>query len=99
MKSRSVNLFLALLSGILLALMIHTNSILAQYSIPILASWVTHGVGSLPSFFLIIILCTKTKSNTPEHPRRFPFWAYLGGIAGAMVVVLTSVSVNSTLGI
>ena len=56
MKGHSKDWFLALLAGLLLALMIDYNSLMAKHSTPLFASWVAHGVGSMVAFFFVITL-------------------------------------------
>jgi len=49
MKWHSCEWVLALIGGLLLALMIDFNSTMAEHSSPLFASWVAHGIGTLGS--------------------------------------------------
>ncbi|UXI03112.1 DMT family transporter [Photobacterium sp. TY1-4] len=94
------NVVLALSGGITLASMIAINSYLATFSSPLLASWLAHGVGAITSLILVVTanLWHRTKLGLPIVAG-VPFWAYLGGIPGAMTVILAAVTVNSPLGL
>lgn len=94
------NVMLALTGGITLASMIAINSYLATYSSPLLASWLAHGVGAVTSLILVVMvnLWHRTKLGLPIVAG-VPFWAYLGGIPGALTVILAAVTVNSPLGL
>ncbi|WP_299493910.1 DMT family transporter [uncultured Shewanella sp.] len=98
---------MALFAGGLLALMIDINSGLALVSSPIQASWIAHGVGALVAICLVIIgaiffqghkqYClgkSKWKKKTD-----LPYWIYLGGLPGALTVVLAAITVNSDIGL
>lgn len=96
-KYISIDWVLALIGGLLLALMINYNSVIAKHSTPLFASWITHGIGSISALFLIVAFkqIRKPASFSVKGPR----WAYLGGIPGAITVVLASITVNSYLGL
>jgi transporter family-2 protein len=100
MKGRSTDWLLALAGGSLLALMINFNSLLAKHTTPIFASWVAHAFGAVASLCLVALslrkLSTKGVSQNPQNAKS-PFWFYLGGIPGALTVVLAAVTVNSSL--
>ena len=97
-QGRSVDLILALAAGLLLSLMIHCNSQLARQTSPLMASWIAHAIGTVASLLLFIAFSKTGKSGTPQSVKT-PFWAYLGGIAGAITVVLAAITVNSSLGL
>ncbi|WP_026179799.1 DMT family transporter [Hahella ganghwensis] len=95
---------LALGAGVLLAVMININSQLAEFSSPVVASWVAHGVGGLAAWGLCLVVGSRKHSVAQRQSRgaaagRIPFWCYLGGVPGAMTVVLAAVTVNSPLGL
>lgn len=90
----------ALAGGFLLALMIHYNSLMAKHSTPIFASWVAHGIGAVASLVFIAIFSNIfVAKNETTQKKKGPFWAYLGGIPGALTVVLAAITVNSSLGL
>ena len=78
--------------GLLLALMIAQNGALSRATDPWLASWLAHGVGSLVAGLLWWL------SPRPPTPEAAPPWAWLGGLPGALTVVLAALCLNSPLG-
>lgn len=90
---------LALLAGVLLALMIAINSALAAYTTPFSASWVVHGVGAIGALVLLVAHAKLVKRAKvfAGGARRPPAWSYLGGLPGAFAVALSSIAVNSEL--
>ncbi|WP_298771123.1 DMT family transporter [uncultured Shewanella sp.] len=98
---------MALFAGGLLALMIDINSGLALVNSPIQASWIAHGVGALVAMCLVIIgtlffkgykqYCLKETRRTKTTD--LPYWIYLGGLPGALTVVLAGITVNSDIGL
>ena len=102
MKLRSMDWILAVLGGVILSSMIHLNSLMAKTSTPFLASWIAHGTGTLASLFFTFLFsslsCLKMHA-IPTSNQKAPLWAYLGGIAGAMTVILAAITVNSPLGL
>ena len=100
-RSLPIETVLALISGVILAVMIDWNSLLAQHSDPIFGSWATHGVGTLAS---LCILASGRRDAVPAAgpapaESRWPRWIYLGGIAGAFAVLLAAITVNGPLGL
>ena len=94
---------MALIAGILLALMININSALSTVSSPLFASWAAHGIGAFFAFLLLgstlSIFKKKEKSANTNIALKAPFWSYLGGIPGAFTVVLAAITVNSSIGL
>ncbi|PKG57840.1 hypothetical protein CXF83_06255 [Shewanella sp. Choline-02u-19] len=100
MKTHPFNLSLALAGGITLASMIAINSTLASYSSPLLAAWVAHGIGAITSFIILMFVNIFVAGKMAIRPTAgTPFWAYLGGIPGALTVILAAITVNSPLGL
>lgn len=83
---------LAIAGGVLLALMIEFNSLLARFTSPVYASWVAHGLGGLAALALVAVF-----ARARALPGRPPLWFYLGGIPGALTVILAAIAVNSRL--
>lgn len=79
-----------------MTLMVHLNGELARYANPLFSSWSAHGTGTVAALLLLAILYRPSLAG-PESKTHAPFWAYLGGVAGAATVVLTSIAVNSPL--
>lgn len=95
MKKEILLPLIALLSGVLLTLMIMSNSYLSTFTSPLHASWLTHGTGAVVA--LIIWLTVKTHLPQRRAGKKIPLWCYLGGIPGAFTVLLAAVTVNSPL--
>jgi len=76
-------------TGGLLTLMVHFNGELARYGNALFSSWVAHGTGTVAAIALLAMLFRYRVPAMPEAPRA-PNWAYLGGISGAVTVMLAS---------
>ncbi|MEJ6397147.1 DMT family transporter [Yoonia sp. 208BN28-4] len=93
MQATSPLYFLAAFAtGGLLSLMVLFNGTLAQFGSLYFASFVPHLTGSVAALALLLVLRPKKASTG-----RPPWWAYLGGISGAVTVMLTSATLNSAL--
>ncbi|MCK0095447.1 DMT family transporter [Yoonia sp. F2084L] len=79
-------------TGGLLSLMVLFNGTLAAYGSLFFASWVPHLTGTLAALLFLLIL--KPKRAEAARP---PLWVYLGGVSGAITVMLTSAALNSAL--
>ena len=79
-------------AGGLLSLMVLFNGTLAAYGSLLFASWVPHLTGTVAA--LLILIALRPKRAAPTRP---PLWAYLGGVSGAVTVMLTSATLNSAL--
>ncbi|OBU02088.1 DMT family transporter [Morganella psychrotolerans] len=95
MKKNTVLPLFALLSGVLLTLMIMSNSYLSTFTSPLHASWLTHGIGSVVA--LVIWLSVKRHLPQSKSSGEISRWCYLGGIPGAFTVLLAAITVNSPL--
>lgn len=89
---------IALAAGVVLAVMIQINSQMATYAGPVLASWIAHGLGTIVAVLLIAVSAGISRPSVPATGPA-PAWAYLGGIPGALTVVLAALAVNSSLGL
>lgn len=89
----------AFATGCLLTFMVYFNGELGRYGTPVFASWAAHGTGTLAAAIWLGIgwLITKSSPFVAPGKTRAPLWAYLGGISGAITVILTSITVNSPL--
>lgn len=101
MQKNSTDWLLAFTGGLVLALMINYNSLMAKHSTPVFASWVAHGIGALSSLFFVALFPILFPLKKDIQPLRMkgPFWAYLGGIPGTFTVILAAITVNSSLGL
>ncbi|WP_426237880.1 DMT family transporter [Pararhizobium sp. DWP1-1-3] len=88
---------IALGTGGLLSLMVHLNGELAQFGNPLFSSWVAHGTGTVAALVLLAVFYRIARKSGMNPPA--PFWAYLGGISGAATVSLSSLTVNSPVGL
>lgn len=99
MKWNRIDWLLALLGGFLLALMLDYNGTMSKYSTPLFSAMVLHGVGTIGALFFIAIF-SKALANTKKLDRtdaRIPLLTYLGGIPGAIGVLLAAMLVNTSL--
>jgi bacterial/archaeal transporter family-2 protein len=90
---RPAHLILAFLSGGLLTLMVLCNGTVAAHGTPLFASLAAHGTGALAATLILALV----PGRRPAATGAAPLWAYLGGLSGAVTVMLTSVTVNSAL--
>ena len=85
-------------TGCLLTLMVHFNGELGRYGNALFASWAAHGTGTAAAVVFLGLLWARHKPSTTSAARpKAPWWAYLGGLSGAVTVILTSMTVNSPL--
>lgn len=89
-------MFIAIFSGVLLALMISVNAELAASSSPLQASWLAHCIGSVVAFVLFVIFKDSGKTVLNSHLKK-RYW--FGGIPGAFTVILASITVQSEIGL
>jgi bacterial/archaeal transporter family-2 protein len=78
--------------------MVHFNGQLARYGNALFSSWVAHGTATIAAVAFLAILYCYRAPTMPDAPRA-PYWAYLGGISGAVTVMLASTAVNTPLGL
>lgn len=88
---------IALSSGGLLAMMIFLNGQLATYTSAITSSLIAHFVGIIGSWILWKLI-VKSKKIVP-YSSIAPKWFYLGGVGGALIVVIANITVNSVIGL
>lgn len=91
------HLLLAFGSGGLLTLMVDFNGLVGLHGSPFYSSWVAHGTGTVAAvIFLALLRFRAAEANGAIKPAA-PLWAYLGGVSGAVTVILTSEAVNTPL--
>lgn len=95
---RWIPIALAILGGALLAMMVGMNSQLYLYVSPLASSWIAHGTGAVAALFMLRVLA-KRRPVAKANAIAVPWWAYLGGVSGALLVILAVITVNSFLGI
>ncbi len=91
---RMIDFLGAFATGGLLTLMVWFNGTLAVTGSLLFASWVPHLTGGLLAVLVLVILRPAKAS-----PARAPWWAYLGGVSGAVTVVVTSFTMSTPLAI
>ncbi len=89
---RPLHLLVALATGGLLSLMVLCNAEVARHTDALLSSLAPHATGTVAAALLLALL--PHRSSTGE---RAPAWAYLGGLSGAVTVMLSSVAANTAL--
>ncbi len=84
-------------TGCLLTLMVHFNGELGRYGNALFASWAAHGTGTVAALVFLGLLWMRRRPAVVADKPKAPWWAYLGGLSGAITVILTSLTVNSPL--
>ncbi|TMR28299.1 EamA-like transporter family protein [Nonomuraea zeae] len=79
-----------------------SNAVLARHTDAVFASWAAHGLGAVVALLLVLAVRLRTPDRDEARlgagpPGRAPLWFYLGGIPGALVVIISAVAVNSEL--
>ncbi|AEM40283.1 DMT family transporter [Ketogulonicigenium vulgare] len=89
---------IALATGGLMTIMLLSNSLMAAHTTPLFSSLTAHGVGAVALVLAVLALRLAMPGKAqPPLIGRAPLWAYLGGLSGALTVVLTSYAANSSL--
>ena len=98
-KPTLIPVLAAFATGGLLTRMVHFNGELGRYGTPVFASWAAHGTGTVAAALWLGLtwLTTRNAPVVAGSKAKAPLWAYLGGISGALTVILTSITVNSPL--
>ncbi|KKC41468.1 membrane protein [Devosia epidermidihirudinis] len=97
-RPNPLHLLAAFGTGGLLTLMVFFNGELGRYASPLFSSWAAHGTGTVAAAVLLAVLWRRRPKASDTKPRA-PLWAYLGGLSGAITVMLTSTTVNTPLGL
>lgn len=93
---RSIEIVAALATGGLLTLMLLCNAAIAAHTSPLFSSLSAHAVGTVAAILALAALRRGAPAAPAKMPRA-PLWAYLGGVSGAITVMLTSSAANSEL--
>lgn len=89
-----VAVLIGVFTGTLLSLMVLLNGSLAVHGSLLFSSWVPHVTGTFAALvFLLVLRPGRAQAARP------PLWAYLGGLSGAVTVILTSAAMNSALAV
>lgn len=92
-----LHLLLAFASGGLLTLMVDFNGLVALHGNALYSSWVAHGTGTVAAIVFLALMRQRPFPAKGGAASETPLWAYLGGVSGAVTVMLTSTTVNSPL--
>lgn len=92
--------FIGIFGGMLLAVMVQLNGQIAAYSSPLFSSWVAHVIGAIVALLLVYLIRRwPDKQTEPVFAGPPPWWSYLGGVPGAILVALAGITVNSSIGL
>lgn len=80
-----------------MTLMLLANSTMAAATTPLFSSLAAHGVGAVAAALVLAGLRLRRRVAPGAGVARVPLWAYLGGLSGAVTVMLTSYTANSGL--
>jgi transporter family-2 protein len=97
LRPAPLHLLLAFASGGLLTLMVDFNGMVGRHGGAMYSSWVAHGTGTVAALIFLALLRLGPQSGTKTEKAHAPLWAYLGGVSGAITVMLTSTTVNTPL--
>lgn len=89
---RNRDILLAFASGGLLTLMILCNGTVAGVTTGHFGSLAAHATGTVAALVFLAVLPRRRGAGG-----RVPAWAYLGGLFGAMTVMMSSIAMNSAL--
>ncbi|WP_417582730.1 DMT family transporter [Pelagibacterium sp.] len=92
-----LHLLLAFASGGLLTLMVDFNGLVGLHGGALYSSWVAHGTGTIAAILFLALLRLRARPAANIDKPHAPLWAYLGGVSGALTVMLTSTTVNTPL--
>ena len=90
--SRPIQIAAALGTGALLTLMVLCNAEMTRNAGPLLGSLAPHATGTVAAGLALAVLARPSGGE-----RAAPAWAYLGGLSGALTVMLSSVAANTAL--
>lgn len=95
-----LHLLAAFGSGGLLTMAVFVNGEAGRYGGALFSSWLAHGVGTVVAMLILAMLWRSQRREAAiarASAGPIPPWAYLGGVFGAITVMLTSEAVNSPL--
>jgi transporter family-2 protein len=90
--SSPLHLLAALGTGGLLSLMVLCNAEITRHAGALMGSLVPHATGTVAAGLVLALLARRAAPNGAA-----PLWAYLGGVSGALTVMLSSVAANTAL--
>lgn len=99
-RPNPLHLVLAFVSGGILTIAVFINAEAGRYGGALFSSWLAHGTGTVAAILFLALLWRRQRAEATAAKAsigKAPLWAYLGGIIGAVTVMLTSTSVNTPL--
>ena len=99
-RTNPLHLLAAFASGGLLTLAVFLNGEAGRLGGAMFSSWLAHGTGTVVAAILLAVIWRGQRAAANEASAKIgkaPLWAYVGGLLGAVTVMLTSTSVNSPL--
>lgn len=84
-------------AGVVLTLMLNSNTVLATHTSAVFATWAAYGIGSLVSIALMVTAWLRSRDRFPRGAKP-SWWYYLGGIPGVFAVMLAAIAAT-TLGL
>lgn len=91
-RPTALPLVAALATGGLLSLMVLCNAEVTRQTDALLGSLAPHATGTLAAALILVLLPRRAMTG-----ERAPAWAYLGGLSGAVTVMLSSLAANTVL--
>ncbi len=79
---------LALINGVILAIMIFLNGMLANITGPYISTLIFHIIG-----FILIIIISIIKKNRLSNLRKLPLMFFLPGILSVVTILLNNISI------
>jgi len=79
---------LALINGVILAIMIFLNGMLANITGPYMSTLIFHIIG-----FILIIIISIIKKNRLSNLRKLPLMFFLPGILSVITILLNNISI------
>lgn len=92
---RPTDLLIAFGTGGLLTLMVLFNGQMGAATTPFFSSLAAHGTGTVAAMLVLGLFALRRAA--PAANGKAPWWSYLAGLSGAVTVMLTSYTVNSSL--
>jgi transporter family-2 protein len=84
-------------AGVVLTLMLNSNTMLAAHTTAMFATWAAYGIGSLVSIVLMVISRLGSQDLFPRSAKA-SWWCHLGGVPGVFAVMLAVIAAT-TLGL
>jgi bacterial/archaeal transporter family-2 protein len=84
-------------AGVVLTLMLNSNTVLAAHTTALFATWAAYGIGLLASIVLMVTSGLRSRDLFPRSAKP-SWWSHFGGIPGVFAVMLAAIAAT-TLGL